>query len=485
VHRGVIIMHIVKHNLWLVRFAILIATSTVAFGARKPNIVILLADDLGYADVGVYGASGFTTPHIDRMAREGVKMTRFYMPAPVCSASRAALLTGCYPVRVGIDFVIGAEAKIGLADDEVTMAEMLKTSGYRTAIFGKWHLGNQAQFLPSRHGFDVFYGTRGSNDMGRGHPSLEMRRKGLAGVELIDGDEVVEINPDQKELTRRYTQRAVAFIEESAKQEEPFFLYLPYNMPHTPLFASKEYSGKTERGPYGDAVSEIDWSVGRVLAALETSGVGENTLVIFTSDNGPWLIFGDHAGSAGPLSGGKKQMLEGGVRVPCVMWWPGEIEGGRVVDGLATCMDIWPTIAELVGAELPEHAVDGVNIWKMVSEKERAETSPRELFFYYWRKELHAVSDGRWKLRFAHIDKEVPNPEEIGYGGIRGTVMRVERSEALFDLMSDEGETKDVREKYPENVSRLKAAAEEARIELGDSLRNVTGTGMRKPGLAN
>jgi arylsulfatase A len=478
-------MKILKQHLWLMGIAFLIVTSTVAYGARKPNIVILLADDLGYADVGIYGASGFATPHIDQMASEGVKMTRFYMPAPVCSASRAALLTGCYPVRVGIDFVIGAEAKTGLADDEVTLAEMLKTSGYRTAIFGKWHLGNQDQFLPSRHGFDAFYGTRGSNDMGRGHPSLEMRRKGLAGVELIEGDEVVEINPDQSDLTRRYTRRAVAFIEESAKRDTPFFLYLPYNMPHTPLFVSEAYSGKTERGLYGDVVSEVDWSVGQVLGALKANGLEENTLVIFTSDNGPWLIFGDHGGSAGPLSGGKKQTLEGGVRVPCVMWWPGEIEGGRVVDGLATSMDIWPTVAELVGAALPEHAVDGVSIWKMVSGKEETEASPRKLFFYYCRKELHAVSDGRWKLRFAYVDKETPDPEGIGHGGERGTVMRVERSEALFDLVSDEAETQDVKEKYPKVVSRLKAAASEARIELGDSLKNMIGTGVRKPGLAN
>jgi arylsulfatase A-like enzyme len=327
-------------------------------------------------------------------------------------------------------------------------------------------------------------GTRGSNDMGKGRPSLEARRAGKAGVEFIEGDRVVAINPDQRYLTRRYTEQAVRFIGESARATEPFFVYVPHNMPHTPLFVSEKFDGKTPRGLYGDVIEEIDGSVGRIVEALHVNGVADNTLVIFTSDNGPWLIFGDHGGSAGPLSGGKKQLLEGGVRVPCVMWWPGRIGAGREIDGLATTMDIWPMVARLVGAEAPDHKIDGVDIWPLVSGRGDDTESPRELFGYYWNDELHAVTDGRWKLRLAHTDTQAPNPERIGHGGERGAVMSVKRKAALFDLIADEGEAHDVSARYPEVVARLNAAAEGLRKELGDKLKKVKGKGVRKVGVA-
>jgi arylsulfatase A len=453
-----------------------------AHADESPNVVIIFADDLGYGDVGCYGAQGYATPHIDRLAREGAKLTRFYAASSVCSSSRAALMTGCYPMRVGVQGVISANVKIGIAAEEITIAEMLKAKGYRTGAFGKWHLGNQEMFLPSRHGFDEFLGTRGSNDMGKGRPSLEDRRKGLAGVEFIEGDAVIEINPDQSQLTKRYTDRAVAFIEDAAGAGEPFFLYVPHNMPHTPLFASEKFAGKTSRGLFGDVIEEIDWSVGEIVKSLETNGVADNTLVIFTSDNGPWLIFGDQGGSAGALSGGKKQLLEGGVRVPCVMWWPSKIKAGRVVDKLATTMDIWPTVARLVGADMPGHKIDGVNIWEMVSGA--PPTSPRKLFGYYWMDELHAVTDGRWKLRFAHTDTQAPDPKQVGHGGERGAVMSVKRGAALFDLHADEAEKTDVSASHPKVIQRLNKAADGLRGELGDKLKKLKGSGVRKVGVA-
>ena len=291
--------------------------------AERPNIVLVFADDLGYGDLGCYGAAGYQTPNLDRLAKEGVRFTDFYVAQAVCSASRAALLTGCYSNRVSILGALGPNDRHGINDSEVTLAELLKTRGYATAIYGKWHLGHHPQFLPTRHGFDEYFGLPYSNDMWPKHPET----KAFPDLPLIDGEKTVERNPDQNHLTTWYAEHAVRFIERH--HDQPFFVYLAHNMPHVPLHASDKFRGQTARGLFGDVIEEVDWSVGQVLKALERLGLDERTLVIFTSDNGPWLSYGDHAGSAGPLREGKGTSFDGGVREPCVMRWPGKIPPAR------------------------------------------------------------------------------------------------------------------------------------------------------------
>ena len=356
---------------------------------EKPNVVILFADDMGYGDLGSYGGEGYATPHLDRMAKEGMRLTGFYVAASVCSASRAALLTGRYPIRTGVTGVISANTKHHLPLEEVTLAERFKARGYATGIIGKWHLGNTNEVWPLRQGFDEWFGTIGSNDMGKGRPSLEARREGKAGVELVEQDRVIEVNPDQGLLTRRCTERAVDFIQR--KNEEPFFLYVPYNMPHTPLFVSERFEGKSERGLYGDVISEIDHSVGEILAAIKSAGVDDRTIVLFSSDNGPWLIFGDHGGSAAPFSGGKKQTLEGGMRVPLIVRWPGRVPKGRAIETLVTAMDLTPTLLSLTGKSVELADVDGRDLSGLFlgEGEERVEDHP---FFYFWEKKVRGVS---------------------------------------------------------------------------------------------
>src|SRR5688572_678232 len=322
---------------------------------RPPNVVIVFADDLGYGDLGCYGARGYQTPHLDRMAAEGARFTDFYVAQAVCSASRAALLTGRYSNRVGILGALGPGAKNGIKDAELTLGEVFKSRGYATAAFGKWHLGDHDPYLPADNGFDEYFGLPYSNDMWPRHPE---NPRGYPPLPLIDGKRKVAEMPDQRMLTTWYTERAVSFID--GIKDEPFFLYLPHSMPHVPLFVSAKHVGKTERGPFGDVIAEIDWSVGQVLDALKRNGLDDNTLVVFSSDNGPWLSYGDHAGSAGPLREGKGTTFEGGVRVPAIFRWPGRIPAGAVCREPAMTIDLLPTLANLIGAQLPAgHVVDG------------------------------------------------------------------------------------------------------------------------------
>ena len=305
---------------------------------ERPNVVILFADDQGYGDVGCYGAQGFATPHLDRLAREGTRFTSFYVAQPVCTASRAALMTGCYSNRVGMAGALNHTSPTGVAADEVLLPELCQQSGYVTACFGKWHLGHHPQFLPTRNGFDQFFGIPYSNDNGPLHPVI----RNIPALPLIEGEQVIETDPDQSQFTRHITERAVQFIERNATR--PFFLYAPHIMPHVPIFASDKYRGRTARGLYGDVIEELDDSVGEVLATLKRLNLDERTLVIFTSDNGPFLSYGAHAGSAGPLREGKLTTFEGGVRVPCLMRWPGRIPVGRVCHELASTLDRYPTL---------------------------------------------------------------------------------------------------------------------------------------------
>ncbi|MCH7557441.1 MAG: sulfatase [Planctomycetes bacterium] len=440
----------------------------------RPNLVIVFCDDVGYADVGVFGAKGYKTPNIDRMAAEGVRFTDFYAAAASCTPSRAALMTGCYPQRVGLPNVIGPSAKIGISSAEQTIAEVLKPLGYATACYGKWHLGHHPKFLPMRHGFDDYFGLPYSNDMWPNHPT----NKRFPDLPLIEGERVLEYNPDQTQLTTWYTERAVRFIEKS--KDQPFFLYLPHSMAHVPLFVSDKFKGKSEQGLYGDVMMEIDWSVGQILSTLKRLGIDKKTLVIFSSDNGPWLSYGDHAGSAGPLREGKGTTFDGGQCEPTIMRWPGQIPAGTVCNEMASTMDILPTFAKLAGAELPSRRIDGKDIWPLMSGKPGAR-SPHEALFYYRGYALEAVRSGKWKLHLPHSYRSLGGRK----GGTGGTPVKYEQAKiglALFDLDRDIGEQHDVSSQYPDVVERLSGLAEQMREDLGDSAKKMTGKNRRPPG---
>lgn len=456
-----------------------------------PNIVIIYTDDQGYADVGVFGAKGFTTPNLDRLAAQGRIFRNFHVAQPVCSASRTALLTGCYPNRVGIHGALGPGSKVGISSNEMTLAELVKQKNYATAIFGKWHLGDAPQFLPTHHGFDDYFGLPYSNDMWPLHPEMAQsaaaakRKKGYPDLPLYEGDKIKipEVtHKEQSQLTTWYTEHAVAFIEKNKKR--PFLLYLAHNMPHVPLHVSDKFRGKSARGLYGDVIEEIDWSVGQVMKALKQNGVEENTLVIFASDNGPWLSYGDHAGSAYPLREGKGTSWEGGTRVPCIMRWPGKIPAGTESKTMLMNIDIFPTIAKLIDAKLPAHPIDGVDVWPILSEKKSAKNPHAAYWFYFENNQLQSVvtGDGQWKLQLPHSYRSLSGRA----GGRDGIPASYEQSELkqseLYDLKSDIGESKNVAESHPEIVKTLEMEAENARAELGDSLTQRTGRGVREPG---
>ena len=440
----------------------------------KPNVVIVFCDDVGYADIGVFGAKGYETPNLDRMAAEGVKFTDFYAAAASCTPSRAALMTGCYPQRVSMPNVIGPKAKIGISDQEQTIAETLKPLGYATACYGKWHLGHHPEFLPTRHGFDEYFGLPYSNDMWPKHPT----NKSFPDLPLIEGERILEYNPDQTQLTTWYTERAVRFVEKN--MDQPFFMYLPHSMAHVPLFVSDKFKGKSEQGLYGDVMMEIDWSVGQILSTLKRLGLDKKTLVIFSSDNGPWLSYGDHAGSAKPLREGKGTTFDGGQRESTIMRWPSRIPAGTVCKEPASTMDILPTVAKLTGAALPAHTIDGKDIWPLMSGVPGAK-SPHEAFFYYRGFALEAVRSGKWKLHLPHSYRTLAG-RQGGTGGQPAKYEQGKIGQALFDLENDIGEQHDVSARHPAIVKRLMALADEMRQDLGDSTKKMTGQNRRPPG---
>jgi arylsulfatase A len=406
---------------------------------NSPNVIIVLTDDQGYADVGVFGAQGLTTPNLDRLAAEGVRLTNFYVGAPVCSPSRAALLTGSYPIRVGITDVLKPNSPIGLNPQEVTIADLLKSVGYATAAIGKWHLGDAKTFLPTRQGFDEYFGLPYSNDM--------------TPLPLLQNEDVIELSPDLSRLTKRYTERALDFI--TRNQQNLFFLYFAHTMPHVPIAASDDFKGKSARGLYGDVIMEIDWSVGQILAKLDELGIANKTLVVFASDNGPWLLYGNHAGSARPLREGKFTTFEGGQRVPGIVRWPDRIEGNHVSREVVTAMDLLPTIAAITGATLPTWTIDGRNVLPILESSPGGASPPTTMYFYAG-SELQAVRAGQWKLHLPHGYKTVTEP---GMDGDPGLESPRDIPMSLFDLDADPGETTDLARQHPDVVSELMGGA--------------------------
>ncbi|WP_395715961.1 sulfatase-like hydrolase/transferase [Prosthecobacter sp.] len=465
---------------------------------RPPNVVIILADDLGYADLGCFGNTRIKTPNIDRMVAEGMKLTSFYVSQAVCSASRASLMTGCYANRVGMQGALNHTSKEGIHPDELLMPEMCREAGYATGAFGKWHLGTYPMFNPLQNGFDEFLGIPYSNDNSKYHPSLA---KEMPPLPFYDGLKIIETDPDQSQFTRRFTERATSFIERN--KSRPFFLYLPHVMPHVPIFASDAFRGKSDAGLYGDVVEELDWSVGKILDAIQRCGLERDTLVIFFSDNGPFLSYGNHAGSAKPLREGKLTTFEGGVRVPFIARWPGRVPAGKVCDEPVMEIDLLPTIAGLAGGKLSERKIDGLDILPLL-EGRAGVKSPHEALFFYGGDELQAVRSGEWKLHFPHpyitVDGEPGRdgkpakfgqmkPKSIMQSGIAGIASRhgyrVENVDlSLFNLKDDPGELHNIAAEHPEIVKRLRALAETTRKELGDALQGTKGAENRPLGMA-
>ncbi|AKD57645.1 sulfatase family protein [Spirosoma radiotolerans] len=445
-----------------------------------PNVVLFFMDDLGYGDLSCTGALDYTTPNLDRMAAEGTRFTNFLAAQAVCSASRAALLTGCYPNRLGIYGALGPNSLIGLNPNEETLADLLKERGYATGMFGKWHLGDNKQFLPLQQGFDEYYGVPYSHDMWPLHPNQAAAHyPALRWIEGNEPKQEIRNLDDAGKITETITERAVSFIRNHKKK--PFFLYVPHPLPHVPLAASPKFKGKSERGIFGDVLMELDWSVGQIMSELKQQGLDKNTLVIFISDNGPWLNYGDHAGSSGGFREGKGTSFEGGHRVPCLVRWPGVVPAGRVSNKLLTALDILPTVTKLCGARLPKQRIDGVD-WIALLKGDNTVT-PRDKFYYYYRKNsLEAVREGDWKLVFAHPGRTYEGflPGQNGQPG--PSTETHEFATALYDLRRDPGERYDVREQHPDVVAKLEKIAEEARADLGDDLQKRTGANVREPG---
>jgi arylsulfatase A len=429
----------------------------------KPNFVVILIDDMGYGDIGPFGSKLNHTPHLDRMAREGMKLTSFYA-APVCTPSRAQMMTGCYAKRVSLPEVIFPACPIGISAKENTIAELLKRQGYATMAIGKWHLGDQPEFLPTRHGFEHYLGLPYSNDMGgtgknaRGGPQPPLP--------LLRDAVVIEAPANQDTLTSRYAEEAVKFI--NTNKDRPFFLYLPHTAVHVPLHPGAGFKGKSANGAYGDWVEEVDWSVGRVLDTLRELKLSERTFVLFTSDNGPWLTQGRNGGTAGPLHGGKGTTWEGGMREPTIAWWPGRIAAGTECDAAMSEIDVLPTLVKLAGGEVPtDRKIDGKDIWPLLAGQTKE--SPHDALFYFHGNQLQAVRSGPWKLAIAPQGTGLPKDaaKPVKHTGPR-----------LYNLDSDMGELRDVAAEHADVVARLLKLIEHIGADLGLA---GTGPGVRAP----
>jgi len=430
-------------------------------------------DDMGYGDIGITGANAYQTPNFNQLQKEGIFFTQFYSAQAVCTASRAGLLTGSYPNRIGFSGALDHTAKTGLNPLEETLPELLKTRSYKTAAYGKWHLGHLPEFLPRQHGFDEFFGIPYSNDMWPNHPT---GKNYYPPLPLIENETTIQTNPDQSQFTTQFTEKSLNFIEKNKKN--PFFLYLAHPMPHVPLFVSDKFKGKSKQGLYGDVIMELDWSIGQIRKKLKELNLEENTLLIVTSDNGPWLNYGNNAGSSGGLREGKGTSFEGGQRVPCLMSWKGVIPEGIICNNLASSIDILPTIAAITGSDLPKKKIDGVNIFELM--KGDFSQNPRDHFLYYYRKNsLEAVRKGNWKLIFPHPTRTYEGFLP-GKDGLPGQVNENFFFEGgLFDLRRDPGERYNVRGDHPEIEAELLKIAAAAREDLGDDLTKNEGKNRR------
>lgn len=468
----------------------MLSLSLASLAQDKPNVILIMMDDLGYGDISSYGATGYATPQIDQMAKNGVRFTHFLSAQAVCSASRAGLLTGCYPNRIGISGALFPNSRIGINASEETIAELLHSNGYATGMFGKWHLGDRKDFLPMQHGFDEYVGIPYSNDMWPVEydgqkataSSSKIRYPHLPLIRNNQPEKYIETLEDQAQLIQILTKESVQFIEKN--KSKPFFLYLPHPMPHVPINASATFRGKSKQGLFGDVMMEMDWSVGEILATLKKHKLEKNTIVIFTSDNGPWQNFGNHAGSTGGLREAKGSSFEGGQRVPFIVQWKGHLPEGKVQAGLASNIDLLPTICALTHSPLPQKKIDGVNIQSLMEGSQTAE--PRKSFYYYYRtNNLEAVRKGNWKLVFAHPGRTHEGflPGKDGYPGKLNEDFPF--NQGLYDLRRDPGERYDVSAMYPEIVAELEALGNQAREDLGDDLKSMPGTGKRMPGKIN
>ena len=469
--------------------ALSVSSGSLAFAQvnkynKAPNVILILMDDMGYGDLECYGGFPYHTPNINKLAAGGMRFTNFNVAQAVCSASRAAFLTGCYPNRIGINGALSPFAQIALNPVEETIALLLKNAGYKTAMFGKWHLGQQGPFLPLSYGFEEFVGLPYSHDYWPvnydGTPLDTTTRRGKWPVlHLIEGNtptkSIKDLN-DAASLTTLYTEKSVDFIKRN--KSKPFFLYLAHAMPHVPLAVSSKFKDKSGAGLYGDVMEEIDWSVGEIMKALDANGLTKNTIIIFTSDNGPWLTYGNHAGNTGGLREGKGSAWDGGVRVPFIIRRPDQIKSGSVCNNLVASMDLLPTLLNICKAKQPSKKIDGVDIMSLF--KQQPGANPRDEFAYYYdRCHLKGIRKGQYKLVFPHISQTYKRATAIGYDGWPGQYASDSVRLALYDLRTDPGETLDVKEKFPEIVQQLTAIADKYRKEIGDDLTGTRGTEVR------
>jgi arylsulfatase len=484
-----------KHLLKLAAATLALAALAFSFAFRRPsvhpvhpghpNIVIIFMDDMGYGDPEFNAGIGYTTPNMDQLAADGMRFTNFYAAQPVCTASRAGILTGCYPNRIGMYGAFSPWTADALNPKEETIAALLKKQGYHTCMVGKWGLGGLPPFTPVHYGFDRYYGLLYSNDMwpytsmGKAVTDTASKLFREPPLALYDGDSIVgdvKTMADQGALTGEYTRFACNFIKKNSGH--PFFLYLAHSMVHIPIACSPAFRGKSGAGLFGDVMEEVDWSVGQIIKTLKEKGVYQNTLIVFTSDNGPWLNYGNYAGNTAGLREGKGTTYEGGIREPAVISWPGHIPAGTVCNKIASTIDLLPTFAAICGAPLPPRKIDGVNILPLLLNKPGAD--PRtEFVYYYHRNSLEAIRKGKWKLVFPHKSKsyKVYPP---GNNGRRGRIAEVKEPMALYNLSVDPGETLDVQAQHPDVVKQLEALAEKYRRDLGDNLTHVKGSGTRK-----
>ena len=444
--------------------------------SKTPNVIFILTDDMGFSDLGSYGSKMINTPNLDLLASEGALLNSYYSSQAVCSASRASILTGSYPNRIGISGALGPNSKTGINPNEFLMSEMFKQQGYNTAIYGKWHLGDNPKFLPTNHGFDDFYGILYSNDMWPYHPE---RPDSYPDLMLYDYDKPIEVLTDQSDLTMELTNKSISFIEKN--KDDPFFLYLAHPQPHVPLFASSEFKGRSDYGLYTDVIEEIDNSVGLIIKSLKENKLDRNTIVVFTSDNGPWLSYGDHAGSTGIYREGKGTTWEGGQRVPCIVWYPNEIESNTVLSTPFMGIDWLPTFAKLTNSTLSKNKIDGKNIWENLTGK-TFEDPHEALFFYYHKNSLHAIRYGDYKMYFPHRYRTLNGKK----GRDDGQPIKYEYvnllSEELYNLKTDPSETNNIINDFPDLAKKITTLANNKRKELGDDLTNVLGSEIREVG---